>query len=222
MEELQELELKGFREGFGFGDEGVLLKKNTFGGYNKREVEQAIQQLNQNCISMQKAFEEKNKTFTQGLANANQEAQILGKQIAQLQTTLKDREKEVLDYKAEIQRLRMSLSEMENQLDEVKHIRNDETILKENVCLQNQIEEDRREIEGLRVLSIQKDEIILQKRQEIEMIRSKAQADLNFAYRTFGFRMEKLKNMIADFKDTATEIDKTIQNKLEAIARGND
>ncbi|MDD2215876.1 MAG: hypothetical protein PHE41_04815 [Eubacteriales bacterium] len=152
---MEELELKDLRQSFGYGDDGVLLKKNIFGGYNKNEVEETIRLLNR-------------------------------------------------------------------RLEEVKHIRNDETILKENLCLQNQIEENRKEIEELRVLVIQKDEMIIQKKQEIEMINSKAQADLNLAYRTMEFRMEKIKSILADFQDTTAEIDKTIHNKLEGIARQND
>ena len=158
----------------------------------------------------------------QVIAKANQESQSLAKQISELDATLTEREMKMQDYKTEIQRLRMSLSDMQVKLDEVKHIRNDETLLKENLCLQQQIEENREQIEELRTSNIQKDESILHYMQEIEALKHKAQADLNFAYRALGFRMEKIKSMIANFQDMTAEIDKTIHNKLELIARGND
>ena len=219
---MEEFELKDFREGFGFGDEGIKIKKNKFGGYNKNDVDEAVKQLNKNCAAMQKAFEEKNKTFAEGIARANQEARYLENIAGELKAALKARERELADLQDETERLKKNVSDLENKLDEVKHIRNDETIINENLCLQNQISCNQKEIEELRVLLNEKDETIIHYKQEIEMIKNKAQSDLNIAYRTWGFRMEKIKNMISDFGDISSEIDKFIHNKLEAIACAND
>jgi predicted nuclease with TOPRIM domain len=106
------------------------------------------------------------------------------------------------------------------QLDEVEHIRNDETLLKENLCLQQQIDENRREMEALRSEILRRDECIIRNQQEIQRLSDKSQADLNLAYRTLDFRMDKIRSLISDFNDVVAEMDRFIEAKLEEIASG--
>jgi DNA repair exonuclease SbcCD ATPase subunit len=219
---MAEMDLKELREGFGFGGEGLTLKKNVFGGYRKKEVDELIQRLEQNCRSMQLAFEEKNSTFTQGLSTARQEVQELTQTIEELQEVIRKKDGLLAECKAEIAELKDVRNSLAAQLDEVKHIRNDETLLKENLCLQQQIEENRRDMEVLRSEILRRDESIIRNQQEIQRLSDKSQADLNLAYRTLDFRMDKIRSLISDFNDVAAEMDKFIEGKLEEIARGAD
>ena len=147
---MAEMDLKELREGFGFVDERLTLKKNFLRGYRKKEVDELIQRLEQNCRSMQLAFEEKNSTFAKGLSSARQEVQALTKTVEELKEVIRGKDSLLAEYNAEIEELKDVRDSLAAQLDEVEHIRNDETLLKENLCLQQQIDENRREMEALR------------------------------------------------------------------------
>ena len=216
------MDLKELREGFGFGDEGLKLKKNALGGYRKKEVDELIQCLEQNCRSMQLAFEEKNATFAKGLSAAKQEVQELTKTVEELKEVIREKDSLLAEYRTKIEELNGVRDSLAAQLDEVKHIRNDETLLKENMCLQEQIEENRRDMEALRCEILRKDECIIRNQQEIQRLSDKSQADLNLAYRTLYFRMDKIRSLISDFNDVAAEVDRFIEGKLVEIARGVD
>jgi cell division septum initiation protein DivIVA len=86
---MAEMDLKELREGFGFVDERLTLKKNFLRGYRKKEVDELIQRLEQNCRSMQLAFEEKNSTFAKGLSSARQEVQALTKTVEELKEVIR-------------------------------------------------------------------------------------------------------------------------------------
>ncbi len=217
---MAEMDLKEFREGFGFGDQGPALKGNALFGYSKKEVDQLIQRLDQNCRSMQLVYEEKNATFSKGISAAKQEVQDLNRAMDEMREEIRRKDQLLAQRGAEIGEMKKEQESLEFQLDEVKHIRNDETLLKENVCMQQQIEENRRDMEALRSEVLRRDEIIIGNQQEIQRLSNKSQADLNLAYRTLGFRMEKIRNLIADFNDVAAEVDKYIESKLEDIASG--
>lgn len=211
---MAEMDLKEFREGFGFGDQGPALKGNALFGYRKKEVDELIRRLDQNCRSMQLAFEDKNSTFAKGLSAAKQEVQDLKQAMDEMREQIR-RKDELLDQcEAEIAELKKEREALESRLDEVKHIRNDETLLKENLCMQQQIEDNRREMEALRSEVLRRDEDIIRNQQEIQRLTDKSQADLNLAYLTMGFRMEKMRSLIADFNDVAAEVDNYIEGKL--------
>ncbi|NLT48454.1 MAG: hypothetical protein GXX92_08580 [Clostridiales bacterium] len=215
---MAEMDLKEFREGFGFGDQGPALKGNALFGYRKKEVDELIRRLDQNCRSMQLAFEDKNSTFAKGLSAAKQEVQDLKQAMDEMREQIR-RKDELLDQcEAEIAELKKEREALESRLDEVKHIRNDETLLKENLCMQQQIEDNRREMEALRSEVLRRDEDIIRNQQEIQRLTDKSQADLNLAYLTMGFRMEKMRSLIADFNDVAAEVDNYIEGKLQEIA----
>lgn len=218
---MEEMVLKDFREGFGFSNEELTLKRTLFGGYNRNEADEVIRQLNQNCLSMQQAFEEKNTTFAAGLAAARQEVQSLHKKLEELHNEIDQKDEQIFVCQSEIDELKQLKNTLESRLDEVKHIRNDETLLKENLCLQEQLEENRQDMETLRSEIHERDQVILQQRQTLQQISDKAQADLNLAYRMLDFRMEKFRTLIADFRDVSAEVDRFIALKLEEIACGN-
>lgn len=217
---MAEMDLKELREGFGFVDERLTLKKNFLRGYRKKEVDELIQRLEQNCRSMQLAFEEKNSTFAKGLSSARQEVQALTKTVEELKEVIRGKDSLLAEYKAEIEELKDVRDSLAAQLDEVEHMRNDETLLKENLCLQQQIDENRREMEALRSEILRRDECIIRNQQEIQRLSDKSQADLNLAYRTLDFRMDKIRSLISDFNDVVAEMDRFIEAKLEEIASG--
>jgi uncharacterized coiled-coil DUF342 family protein len=217
---MAEMDLKELREGFGFVDERLTLKKNFLRGYRKKEVDELIQRLEQNCRSMQLAFEEKNSTFAKGLSSARQEVQALTKTVEELKEVIRGKDSLLAEYNAEIEELKDVRDSLAAQLDEVEHIRNDETLLKENLCLQQQIDENRREMEALRSEILRRDECIIRNQQEIQRLSDKSQADLNLAYRTLDFRMDKIRSLISDFNDVVAEMDRFIEAKLEEIASG--
>ncbi len=215
---MAEMDLKEFREGFGFGDQGPALKGNALFGYRKKEVDELIRRLDQNCRSMQLAFEEKNSTFAKGLSAAKQEVQDLKQAMDEMREQIRRKDELLVQCESEIEEMKKERESLESRLEEVKHIRNDETLLKENLCMQQQIEDNRREMEALRSEVLRRDEDIIRNQQEIQRMTDKSQADLNLAYLTMGFRMEKMRSLIADFNDVAAEVDNYIEGKLQEIA----
>ena len=169
---------------------------------------------------MQQAFEEKNAAFAEGISAVRQEAQQEKRMLEQLKETLQQKEELLARYKAEIGDLWEVRANQEAALEELKHIRSDETLVRENACLQQQLEENRMEIDGLRKELLYRENSILEKEQEIRKISNNAQAGLNLAYRTLEFRMEKLRSLIGSLQDMSIETDKFIAGKLEEIARG--
>ncbi len=217
---MAETELRELREGFGFAGEEVALKKNLFGSYNTGEVDRIIDYLKKNCHSMQKAFEEKNAAFAEGISAVRQEAQQEKRMLEQLKETLQQKEELLIRYKAEIANLLVVRANQDAALDELKHIRSDETLQQENTCLQQQLEENRREIDGLRKELLCRENSIFEKEQEIQRIKLNVQAELNLTYRNLEFRMEKLRSLMGSIQDMSIETDNFITAKLEEIARG--
>jgi chromosome segregation ATPase len=146
--------------------------------------------------------------------------QALTKTVEELKEVIRGKDSLLAEYKAEIEELKDVRDSLAAQLDEVEHIRNDETLLKENLCLQQQIDENRREMEALRSEILRRDECIIRNQQEIQRLSDKSQADLNLAYRTLDFRMDKIRSLISDFNDVVAEMDRFIEAKLEEIASG--
>ena len=88
----------------------------------------------------------------------------------------------------------------------------------ENTCLKEKIEEDRRQIETLRVQMLKKDQEIYMLKEALAKAKYDAWSELNLAYKGIGFRIEKLKTAMETTGEICNELEETLRKQAEAIA----